>query len=53
MLLQFTVENFMSIKNKCVFDLTPNFDKEAVITFRDKVFKTKTGTDTLNTMFDI
>lgn len=28
MLLQFTVENFMSIKNKCVFDLTPNFDKE-------------------------
>lgn len=30
-----------------------NLKKEAVITFRDKVFKTKTGIATLNTMFDI
>lgn len=30
-----------------------NLNKEAVITFRDKVFKTKTGISTLNTMFDI
>ena len=30
-----------------------NLNKEAVITFRDKVFKTKTGIDTLNTMFGI
>ena len=28
-------------------------NKEAVIIFRDKVFKTKTGIATLNTMFDI
>ena len=30
-----------------------NLNKEAVITFRDKVFKTKTGINILNTMFDI
>ena len=30
-----------------------NLDKTAVITFRDNVFKTKTGIDILNTMFDI
>ena len=30
-----------------------NLNKEAVITFRDKVFKTKTGINVLNTMFDI
>ena len=30
-----------------------NLNKDAVITFRDKVFKTKTGIATLNTMFCI
>ena len=30
-----------------------NLDKETVITFRDKVFKTQTGINILNTMFDI
>lgn len=30
-----------------------SLNKEAVITFRDKIFKTKTGIATLNTMFDI
>ena len=30
-----------------------NLNKEAVIIFRDKVFKTKTGINILNTMFDI
>ena len=30
-----------------------NLDKDAVITFRDKVFRTETGINTINTMFDI
>ena len=30
-----------------------NLDKKTVITFRDKVFKTQTGINILNTMFDI
>ncbi|MDO4188573.1 MAG: HD domain-containing protein [Lachnospiraceae bacterium] len=30
-----------------------SLNNEAVITFRDKVFKTKTGINILNTMFDI
>ena len=30
-----------------------NLDKDAVITFRDKVFRTETGINTINTMFEI
>ena len=30
-----------------------SLNKDAVMTFRDKVFKTKTGINVLNTMFDI
>ncbi len=30
-----------------------NMSKEAILSFRNKVFRTKTGINTLNTMFDI